>query len=53
VGACLPGYHVSQFPQRLGQFRAADVPRRFHRARSSSRTKCSRIIPGACAGSSK
>ena len=47
VRTALPGDNIPVHPQRFRQFRATEIPRSFHRARTSSRTKCSRIIPGA------
>jgi hypothetical protein len=39
MGAALPGYDLSKHSQRYCQLRAAEIPRRFHRASTSSRTK--------------
>ncbi len=43
---------IVELSQRLDQLQTAWVPRSFHRAITSSRTKWRRMIPGACAGSS-
>src|ERR1035438_10320196 len=53
MGTALSRDNVAQLAQRLRQLRTAEVPRRLHRASTSSRTKWSRIILGACEGSSK
>ena len=45
--------NLAELSHRLGQFVAGKIARRFHRANTSSRTKCRRIILGACWGSTK
>ncbi len=39
VRTALPRYDISKHSQRSCQLRAAEIPRRFHRASTSSRTK--------------
>ena len=51
--AALPTGPIAERLLRLDQLRAGDVARQFHRARISSRTKCSRITFGASIVSSK
>jgi hypothetical protein len=53
VGAFLAGGLISEDARSLDQTSAVDVPRQFHCTRTSSRTKCSRMIFGACMVSSK
>jgi len=53
MGSRLACYCIAQNPERLGKVGSGKVPRRLHRARTSSRTKCRRIIAGAVEGSSK
>ncbi len=53
VGALLACGLISENAQSLDQTSAVDVPRQFHCARTSSRTKWSRMIFGACMVSSK
>jgi|HubBroStandDraft_5_1064220.scaffolds.fasta_scaffold114415_2 hypothetical protein len=53
VGALLAGRLISQNAQSLNEASAVDVPRQFHCTRTSSRTKCSRMIFGAGMVSSK
>ncbi len=53
VGTLLAGGLISQNSQSLDQTSAVDVAREFHCTRTSSRTKWSRIIFGACMVSSK
>ena len=53
VGALLAGGLISQNAQSLDEASAVDVPRQFHCTRTSSRTKWSRMIFGACMVSSK
>lgn len=46
VGAGLPRHRVAEFSQSADQFRPVAVAGRFHTVRTSSRTKCKRMIPG-------
>ena len=53
MGAILPNSFIAQDSQGLHQILTGNVARRFHAARTSSRTKCSRMIFGASMVSSK
>ncbi len=46
VGAGLPEYRVAEFSQSADKFRPGAIAGRFHTVRTSSRTKCRRMIPG-------
>ena len=50
--ASLASAFVSEFAQRLNQLRPGNIPQQFHRAKTSSRTKCNRMIVGAAMPSS-
>ena len=53
VRARLPSRRIAQHTQRFDQLIRIDIARSLHTAKTSSRTKCSRMICGASAGSSK
>ena len=53
VRAALTGAFVTKRTEGLAKFGTGDVPRKFHRARTSSRTKCRRMILGRDGGSAK
>jgi hypothetical protein len=46
VGAGLPQYRVAEFSQSADKFRSGAIAGRFHTVRTSSRTKCRRMILG-------
>ena len=46
MGTVLPDAFVTEHPQGFDQVRSRDIPRGFHAARTSSRTKWSRITLG-------
>jgi len=44
--ACLSQYRVTEFPQGADKFGPGAIARGLHTVRTSSRTKCRRMIPG-------
>jgi hypothetical protein len=46
VGAGLSHHRVTEFPQGADKFGPGAIARRFHTVRTSSRTKCRRMMPG-------
>src|SRR6516225_9332172 len=46
--AALPHNRITEFAQSVCRNLSRHVVRQFHKAKSSSRTKCNQIIPGGC-----